>query len=448
MQFSFFPSYSIKIFMRYLLLPIALVVSACQQPHFECEPGVEEIVTHQLCLFDLIDHELSAPLTIESASLIALIQSAKIQALYSEVGISQAESFEATLFNNPILGGALRFPNSSGPLNSEATLLASLLDPLIAPKKRAAFESKIESVRLNAASEVLYHLFMIQEKIILLSSKKTLYAIQQKLSTLADCAEEIAYAQLESQNIDDVSYDAHMLRHLREVNELTQLEIEIAELTEDLNALMGFDGGSRCWSVAEELPTPQEPHYCLEDLQNRAINERLDLQALAFQLESEQRKTSYSNWWAHTNLYLGPSVENDSDGILNLGAEGALTLPIFNWGQGERAIIYANRQKMLYEMSNLETEISTETASQLEQLKRSYELFFSHDREILPLQERRFKEAFTRYNSMLFDLFELLSIKADLMKEEMELINARAQFWLTYIALEKSIGGVLPCGDY
>ena len=88
------------------------------------EPRVEE--RHQAQIFwnngteldkeaaKKLDSLLNSKLTPDDAVQIALLNNRELQAVYSELGVAQADLVQAGLLSNPIFDAAVKFPTSGG----------------------------------------------------------------------------------------------------------------------------------------------------------------------------------------------------------------------------------------------------------------------------------------------------------------------------------------------
>ena len=67
---------------------------------------------------------LNRKLTADDAVQIALLNNRELQAVYSDLGVAQADLVQAGLLNNPIFDAAVMFPTSGGgaPISSSAQL--------------------------------------------------------------------------------------------------------------------------------------------------------------------------------------------------------------------------------------------------------------------------------------------------------------------------------------
>ena len=71
---------------------------------------------------------LQNPLTADTAVQVALLNNRELQAIYSELGVAQADLVQAGLLANPVFDGAVFFPLAGGPVEVELHAALRFLD--------------------------------------------------------------------------------------------------------------------------------------------------------------------------------------------------------------------------------------------------------------------------------------------------------------------------------
>ena len=104
----------------------------------------------------VVDALLEKELTVDSAVQIALLNNARLQATYEELGVSQAEVVQAGLLKNPNVFGRIRFPDvSSAANNLEFGIVQNFMDLLILPARKKIAAARFEQTKTMVADEVL-----------------------------------------------------------------------------------------------------------------------------------------------------------------------------------------------------------------------------------------------------------------------------------------------------
>jgi hypothetical protein len=101
---------------------------------------------------DLLKNEL----TVGGAVQIALLNNQHLQAVYEDLGVTQADVVEAGLLENPVFFGQARFPDKSPSMtNLEFEVSQNFLNILMLPARKKLAAMQFEEVKLRVADEVL-----------------------------------------------------------------------------------------------------------------------------------------------------------------------------------------------------------------------------------------------------------------------------------------------------
>ena len=112
------------------------------EPDAEVEKAIEKLLEDQL--------------TPEAAVQVALLNNPELQAVYEELGITQADVVEAGLLENPVIFGQARRPNKSEESsNYEFGITQNFLNILMQPARKKLSAIRFEQVKLQVADEVI-----------------------------------------------------------------------------------------------------------------------------------------------------------------------------------------------------------------------------------------------------------------------------------------------------
>ena len=77
---------------------------------------------------------LEDALMADKAVQVALLNNRELQAMYTELGVAQADLVQAGLLTNPVFDGAAFFPLEGGPVSLELSAAMSFLDIRVVPE--------------------------------------------------------------------------------------------------------------------------------------------------------------------------------------------------------------------------------------------------------------------------------------------------------------------------
>ena len=154
----------------FFILPVLIITGCAQVPKeagfSDVESLVGQRVDYQLRwnqgteadqeVENAVEELLKVELTPEAAVQIALLNNPSLQAVYEDLGITQADVVEAGLLENPVLFGQARWPNKSeASTNYEFGIAQNFLNILMLPARKKLSAIRFEQVKLHVADEVI-----------------------------------------------------------------------------------------------------------------------------------------------------------------------------------------------------------------------------------------------------------------------------------------------------
>ena len=98
---------------------------------------------------------LKTKLTADEAVQVALLNNRDLQAVYSDLGVAQADLVQAGLLNNPIFEAAVKFPTSGGQANLEFITVMNFLDVFYMPLRKRVAAARFDEAKLRVTGAVL-----------------------------------------------------------------------------------------------------------------------------------------------------------------------------------------------------------------------------------------------------------------------------------------------------
>lgn len=389
---------------------------------------------------DLVQFLLREEFSVDAAVQIALLNNPEIQAEFEEIGIAHADLVAAGLFQNPFFEAFFRIPDHSAlSLNTEFSVTQAFLDLLLIPMKKRVAAAELEKVQVKVSHAILNLAFDVQETFYRLAAEQEKVNLMESLVAAAEAACQLAYAQIQQGNINDLELQNRENAFLQHKIEWVQSQVEIVRLEERLNRLLGLSG---CGFELQPNPSPCQ-EISLECLENLALSKRLDLEAARWNVIQIARKYPTMQWWAYTDLAGGIACEKDPDGTWTRGPALLGAIPLFNFGQADRARLQAMYRQNVERLKALEIKVITEVRSAYEQMKVQQELAFIYQTEFLPLQEQIVSMSQRFYNTMSLSVYKLLDAKQQELQTRINYASALKNYWIARVELDRALGGNL-----
>lgn len=387
---------------------------------------------------------LQQELVIDRAVQVALLNNPEIQAIFEEIGIALADLVEAGLFQNPVFDAYIRFPDHhSLQLNTAFSVTQSFLDIFLIPLRKKIATVELEQAYLRVANAALNLSFDVQETFYNLQAEQIKQDFLISLIQATEATKLLALAQKQQGNINDFELQNRMNQYLESKVALAQSQLELIRLKERMNKLLGLSSSERCWRIIADLPElPEEeiPAVCLESF---ALSQRLDLEVARWEVEKIARMVGLKQWWAYTNVAAGISTEHEAEGFQEAGPAFAGAIPIFNYGQADRARLYSMHHQSLEREKALEIEILSEVRSARDQLFVNRNLVLIYQMELLPLQEQIISMSQRFYNTMALSVYKLLDAKRQELQMQINYKLNLRNYWVSRVELDRALGGGL-----
>ena len=385
---------------------------------------------------------LQKPLTIDDAVQIALLNNRGLQASFDELGLSEADVVSAGRLPNPHF--TLRRANTGDQYTIEQTLTFNLLSILTIPIKTQMEQRRFEQTQRMVTMEVLRLASETRKAYIAALAAEETVRYMDKVKTVAESSAELARRMASVGNFNKLSqareqgfYADAALNHARAVQNQVGTR-------EKLTRLLGLAGDDIIFRLPERLPDLPVAPDDLPNVEQVAMAQRLDVQAMKLGTESLAQNLGLSKATRFINvLELGPTrvLEGAKSDPYKKGFELSLEVPIFDWGSTKVA-----KSEALYMQSvNRLAEVAVNARSQVRESYQGYRLTYDiakHYRdEIVPIRKRIADENQLRYNGMLIGVFDLLADARAQIASVNGYIEALRDFWLAKADLDMAMIG-------
>lgn len=196
--------------------------------------------------------------------------------------------------------------------------------------------------------------------------------------------------------------------------------------------------------LPDRLPDlPKEPNE-LGGLEQQALDQRLDLQAIRLETEALAKNLGLTQATRLINvLEVGPArvLEGERNSGYKKGYEISFELPIFDWGGAKVAKAESVYMQAIERAAEVATNVRSEVREAYHAYRTNYDIARHYRDEIVPLNKRISDESMLRYNGMLIGVFDLLADARSQIGSVNSYIETLRDFWIAQGDLEMSLIG-------
>jgi cobalt-zinc-cadmium efflux system outer membrane protein len=393
-----------------------------------------------------IEKLLEDQLTPEAAVQIALLNNPELQAVYEELGITQADVVEAGLLENPVIFGQARRPNKSEESsNYEFGITQNFLNILMQPARKKLSAIRFEQVKLQVADEVIRLVAEVRESYFAALGAGQIRDLRNQITAAAGSSFELAGRLHAAGNIGDLDLAKEHALYEQTRLEQAHSEATLIDAREHLTRLMGLWGSQTNWRLPAKLPDIPADEMPLEQLESMAIDNRLDLAAERKGVEALAQALGITIDWRWVGqIEVGVSTERETDRTWVTGPSLAIELPIFNQRQADIARLEAQLRRSQKRLTAQAIDIRSEVRSLRNRLIMQRNVIGHYRGTVLPLREKIVNLTLKKYNYMLLGAFDLLAAKQQEFEAYQKYLEALRDYWMIRADLQRSLGGRLP----
>jgi cobalt-zinc-cadmium efflux system outer membrane protein len=376
---------------------------------------------------------LQRKLTADDAVQIALLNNRDLQAIYTELGVAQADLVQAGLFRNPILDAAVLFPLSGVRPDLQLTMVISFLDALYVPLRKRVAAAQFEAAKFQVTGVVLDFAVQVRAVFHGHQANEQLLELRQSIVHALTASYDVSRRLHEAGNITDLD-----LARDRASMEASKLALRSAEVTarqsrEQLNSFMGTWGEDTKWDIDGRLPEiPSEP-LRMSGIEQAALTRSIDLSHARQRILVAGQQLGYDRATA-----LIPALD------LGVGAERELEE---GWKVARIGRALAELRRAQQEYYALAVRIRAVARAAQDRLQGTQDRALYYRDILLPLQERIVNEAQLQYNAMQVGIFQLLRDREQQIETGVAYVEALREYWLARAELEQLSSGRLPVSN-
>ncbi|KNZ33672.1 MAG: RND transporter [Methylibium sp. NZG] len=383
---------------------------------------------------------LAKPLSADDAVQVALLNNRGLQAAFFELGISDADRVQAGRLANPgfSFGRLRRGAEVELERGLHLNLARLLAMPMVNPMERRRFEqTQRQTVAqvLDVASETRKAYFMA------VGADETVRYMRQ-VQDAAEAGAELGRRMAAVGNWNKLNQAREQSFYADAALNLARAVQAQTSAREKLTQLLGAWGEQTAFTLPERLPDlPQNPQD-LPDVEQVAMQQRLDVQAARWGAEQTAKNLGLTRTTRFVNvLELGLVNSRSNEAPTQRGYEIGFELPLFDWGGARVAKAEAIYMQAVERAAQTAIEARSEVREAYLGYRNRYDIARHYRDEIVPLKKRISDENLLRYNGMLIGVFELLADARSQIASVNGAIEALRDFWVAQADLDMALIG-------
>ncbi|MGN6369679.1 MAG: TolC family protein [Phycisphaerae bacterium] len=422
------------------------VCSGCQAFH---PPAPERDIAHAVganraIIFEkrVLPDDVAAPvsgtLTLEQAVARALQSDATLQAALAKVRVAEAESAQTRLLPNPIVSVAFRLPEGGGQSIVDVSLAAEFLNLLKKPGEVKAADFRVQESAADAVVQALDVVSEVRTRYSAVQASEAILPVLEERKRLLDRLVNIAGARLREGEGTRLDLTTVETQQVELQVEITQQHAARQEARVALARVIGRPSDEGQWNVtrwqAPAIPRATKSEWVQVALANRPelASKRMELMALGV----EERIAKMA---VFDGSEIG--VDSERDGTWSVGPAAAFPLPLFDWGQAQRAKFGALRLQTAHELTATRRKVIEEVRTAWLGLQAALEAHRMLENELVPLLEKRRSEADAQWKGGQSDVLPLILADQDLQAAKARGIEAEQKVTDGLVQLERAVGG-------
>jgi cobalt-zinc-cadmium efflux system outer membrane protein len=389
---------------------------------------------------------LSKPIDADNAVRVALLQSPRMQNLYSELGFAQADVYDATRLSNPVLG----YSNLSGSGHAQTTwsLSQSFTELLFIGYRSRIGRSQLLQTQQRVARDVLALEAEVRAQYYRAVGANLVAQMRERAAETTQLSAQYARQLFDAGNISTLQLSREQAAAAAAAIDRQQAATVALAARGALMNLMGLSVTDVRVALAEQLPLPTTLTADVKSLQAWALENRLDLAAAREAVAMWTVNATHTRRWRWLGgAALGYELERDVADATLTGPIASLEVPLFNQGSGRLLRARAGLEIEATKVAALELTIGNDIVVSHSAVQSAAAIVERYRQSVVPLHERIVELTQQQHSFMLIGAFELLATKQQEIDVYQSYLESVRDYWIEHAELRRVAGGSFPESD-
>jgi cobalt-zinc-cadmium efflux system outer membrane protein len=360
-----------------------------------------------------------------------------LQASLARVRVAIAQSDQARLLPNPVLGVVLRA--GGGNPEFEASFAQEFVQLLQRPARASAADNRLRAAAADAVADALDVISAVQERYIDAQSAAALLPLLEDRLALVERLVATAQARLdagEGTRSDVVTLQAQRVE-LQVALDRARLDARSSRLR--LARLIGEPSALASWELDAWTP-PRLVRQPERAWIEAALAARPEIRAVAWRLAALGDEAALARLWPWEGASAGLDVQGGDS--WQAGPALATPLPLLDTGAARRATRTAEQLEARHQLTLAKRLVVEEVRTAYQALTASTANLARIEDQLIPLQRQRRQLAEDAYRAGQTDVTPLFLSEHDLRIAQTQAIEVAAEAALALVRLQRAVGGL------
>jgi outer membrane protein TolC len=385
---------------------------------------------------------LDKPLSVDDAVQIALLNNKGLQAGFYDLGISEADLVQAGRVRNPHF--SMFRAHRGDDYKIEQALTFNIFSLVTMPLALEMEKRRFARMQQQVAMDVLRLATETRKAYFTAVAAEETVRYMRRVKAAADAGAELARRMAQAGNWSKLNQAREQGFYADAALNVARAEQAHTVAREQFTRLLGLWGGQTQFKLPERLPDLPKTADDLPDVEQLAMQQRLDLQAVRLETAALAKYLGLTRTTRFINaLEFGPArvLEGQRSDPYKYGYEVSFELPIFDWSGAKVAKAEAIYMQAVNRAAASAINARSEVRETYHGYRTSYDIARHYRDEIVPIRKRIAEENQLRYNGMLIGVFDLLADARSQIASVNAYIEALRDFWLAQSDLQMALIG-------
>lgn len=386
---------------------------------------------------------LKRALTPDSAVQIALLKNRGLQALFNQLGISEAQYIQAILPPAPrfslvrIAGGGI--------VEIDTQIALGLLQLATLPVRIPIAEQRFRAAQYRAAEAVLRLAGITRRQYYHTVAANQLVVFLQEALASAESASELAKQLGETGALNKLEQAREHAFYVELGAQLAKARVLQRVERERLVRHLGLWGPDLEFQLASSLPALPRSLEGGGQLEQRALQKRVDLTMARLELDALARQFGLTNATRFISAFdLGYSetrTKSAAESSVLRGFATDLAIPIYDFGESNVRGAKEQYMQAANRLAERAVNVRSEVREAYLRYRGNYDIARHYQNSVLPLRQTIQDEALLQYSGMLIDVTRLILDARARILSNVTAIEARRDFWIAVTDLKAAVIG-------